>query len=94
MTAEVDFWMKYFTCWGRSSHLTRTPPPADFALTFFMRNLCREYVYFLPLWIHFFCFFESCKLAPERVEHQSHGSAGLTCAHHNKRFMGTGSICC
>lgn len=33
MAAEVDFWMKYFECWGRSSGLLGTPPPGD--LNFF-----------------------------------------------------------
>lgn len=94
MTAEVDVWMKYFACWGRSSDLTHTPPPADSSLFFFTQNLCREYIYFLSLWTYFFCFFESWKLASEHVKHKSNCSAGLTSAHHNKRFMGTDSICC
>lgn len=44
MVAEVDFWMKYFECFGGSSGLMGTPPTAD--LHFFHAKFCREH-YFL-----------------------------------------------
>lgn len=45
MAAEVDFWMKYFECWGRSSGLMGTPPPGD--LDFFSSKVFPGNTFFL-----------------------------------------------
>lgn len=65
MTAEVDFWVKYFACWGRSLVLTRAPPPADFSLTFFHVkpfqgiHIILTLVFFIELLLLFLCKLET-----------------------------------